>query len=129
MIFLKLENFIDFKLIDVYVESKCNTVRALYRTALNRAPTPYLYSTLPPPCAMLNLISSVLNRADMTSCHWKIFLCTEETYHEIASQYFKSNLTWCYWIFKEFEIFLWKKRRFRLRWDSSPGLSIAGRLL
>ena len=30
---------------------------------------------------------------------------------------------------KEFEIFLWKKRRFRLRWDSSPGLSIAGRLL
>ena len=28
--------------------------------------------------------------------------------------------------FKEFEIFLWKKRRFRLRWDSSPGLSIAG---
>ena len=31
--------------------------------------------------------------------------------------------------YKEFEIFLWKKRRFRLRWDSSPGLSIAGRLL
>ena len=28
--------------------------------------------------------------------------------------------------FKEFEIFLWKKRRFQLRWDSSPGLSIAG---
>ena len=26
--------------------------------------------------------------------------------------------------FKEFEIFLWEKRRFRLRWDSSPGLSI-----
>ena len=25
------------------------------------------------------------------------------------------------------KIFLWKKRRFRLRWDSSPGLSIAGR--
>ena len=23
------------------------------------------------------------------------------------------------------KIFLWKKRRFRLRWDSSPGLSIA----
>ena len=32
-------------------------------------------------------------------------------------------------LFKEFEIFLWKKRRFRLRWDSSPGLSIAVRLL
>ena len=32
-------------------------------------------------------------------------------------------------IFKEFEIFLWKKRRFRLRWDSSRGLSIVGRLL
>ena len=31
--------------------------------------------------------------------------------------------------FKEFEIFLWKKRRFRLRWDSSPSFSIAGRLL
>ena len=29
-------------------------------------------------------------------------------------------------LFKEFEIFLWKKSRFRLRWDSSPGLSIAG---
>ena len=29
--------------------------------------------------------------------------------------------------FKEFKIFLWKKRRFRLRWDSSPGLSNAGR--
>ena len=27
------------------------------------------------------------------------------------------------------KIFLWKKWRFRLRWDSSPGLSIAGRLL
>ena len=27
---------------------------------------------------------------------------------------------------KNLEIFLWKKRRFRLRWDSSPGLSIAG---
>ena len=30
---------------------------------------------------------------------------------------------------KNLKIFLWKKRRFRLRWDSSPGLSIAGRLL
>ena len=31
----------------------------------------------------------------------------------------------CEKFFKEFETFLWKKRRFRLRWDSSPGLSIA----
>ena len=31
-------------------------------------------------------------------------------------------------ILKNLKIFLWKKRRFRLRWDSSPGLSIAGRL-
>ena len=30
---------------------------------------------------------------------------------------------------KEFEIFPWKKRRFRFRWDSSPGLSIAGQLI
>ena len=30
---------------------------------------------------------------------------------------------------KNLKIFPWKKRRFRLRWDSSPGLSIAGRLL
>ena len=30
--------------------------------------------------------------------------------------------------FKEFEIFLWKKRRFRLRWDTSPGLSIAAKI-
>ena len=29
-------------------------------------------------------------------------------------------------ILKNSKIFLWKKRRFRLRWDSSPGLSIAG---
>ena len=29
--------------------------------------------------------------------------------------------------FEEFEVFLWKKRRFWLRRDSSPGLSIAGR--
>ena len=27
------------------------------------------------------------------------------------------------------KIFLWKRRRFRLRWDSSPGHSIAGRML
>ena len=32
-------------------------------------------------------------------------------------------------IFKEFENLSVRKRRFRLRWDSSPGLSIAGRLL
>ena len=31
--------------------------------------------------------------------------------------------------FKNLKIFLWKKRRFRLRWDSSSGLSIAGRML
>ena len=31
-------------------------------------------------------------------------------------------------IFKEFENLSVEKRRFRLRWDSSPGLSIAGRL-
>ena len=33
-----------------------------------------------------------------------------------------------YWFkyLKNWKIFLWKKRRFRLRWDSSPGLSIAG---
>ena len=30
-------------------------------------------------------------------------------------------------IFKEFENLSVEKRRFRLRWDSSPGLSIAGR--
>ena len=30
--------------------------------------------------------------------------------------------------FNELKIFLWKKIRFRLRSDSSPGLSIAGRL-
>ena len=30
---------------------------------------------------------------------------------------------------KEFENLSVEKRRFRLRWDSSPGLSIAGRLL
>ena len=30
---------------------------------------------------------------------------------------------------KEFEIFLWKKRRIQLCQDSSPGLLIAGRLL
>ena len=30
--------------------------------------------------------------------------------------------------FKEFEIFLWKKRRFRMCRDSSPGSSISGRL-
>ena len=30
---------------------------------------------------------------------------------------------------KNLKIFLWKKRHFRLRWDSSPGPSIAGRLL
>ena len=30
-------------------------------------------------------------------------------------------------IFKEFEIFLWIKRRFRLRWDLSPGFLIAVR--
>ena len=29
-------------------------------------------------------------------------------------------------ILKNLKIFLWKKRRFRLRWDSSPDLSIAG---
>ena len=29
--------------------------------------------------------------------------------------------------FKEFEIFPCKKRRFRLRWDSSPGLSVVGK--
>ena len=28
------------------------------------------------------------------------------------------------YIFKEFETFLWKKRRFRLRWDTIPGLSV-----
>ena len=28
---------------------------------------------------------------------------------------------------KNLKIFLWKKRRFRLRWDSSSGLSIAQR--
>ena len=31
--------------------------------------------------------------------------------------------------FKEFEIFLWKKGRFRLRWDLSLGLLIASRLI
>ena len=35
----------------------------------------------------------------------------------------------CNFRFKEFEIFLSKKRRFRLCRDSCPGLSIAGRLL
>ena len=30
---------------------------------------------------------------------------------------------------KNLKIFLWKKRRFRLRCDSIPGLSIAGRVL
>ena len=29
---------------------------------------------------------------------------------------------------KNLKIFLWKKIRFRLRWDSSPDLTIAGRL-
>ena len=28
------------------------------------------------------------------------------------------------YICKEFEIFLWKKRRFQLRWDTIPGLSV-----
>ena len=28
--------------------------------------------------------------------------------------------------FNKFDIFVWKKKRFRLRWDSSPGFSIAG---
>ena len=32
-------------------------------------------------------------------------------------------------IIKKFGIFLWKKSRFRLRWASNPGLSIAGRLI
>ena len=31
--------------------------------------------------------------------------------------------------FKNLKIFQWKIRRFRLRWDSHPGLSIAGQLL
>ena len=45
----------------VMLENSCNTVRALYRASLNRASTPNLYSTLPPPCALLNLISTILN--------------------------------------------------------------------
>ena len=39
-----------------------------------------------------------------------------------------SRLKWIQYL-KNLKIFLWKKWRFRLRWDSSPGLSIAGRLL
>ena len=38
--------------------SKRGTVRDLNRAALNRASIPNLYSTLPPPCAILNLIST-----------------------------------------------------------------------
>ena len=41
----------------------------------------------------------------------------------------KVEITFLLYNFKEFEIFLWKKRRFRLRWDWSSGLSIAGRLI
>ena len=44
---------IDFKYLKIIQATphvQPSTVRALYRAALNRASTPNLYSTLPPPC-------------------------------------------------------------------------------
>ena len=66
-------------------------------------------------------------------------LCTDQTNFRESCKFSTSN-----WIsplkqlfydiinefkFKDFEIFLWKKRRFRLCLDSSPDFLIAGRLL
>ena len=51
---------------------------------------------------------------------------------QLLSQFEKYGQVDDYFIFKylkNLKIFLSKKRRFRLRWDSRPGLSIAGRLL
>ena len=40
---------------------------------------------------------------------------------------FYSIFFFFFFFLKNWKIYLWKKRRFRLRWDSSPGLLIAGR--
>ena len=56
------------------------------------------------------------------------FLCIENKNDQILHNLQVNLYSILYLLLKGFENLSVEKRRFRLRWDSSPGLSIAGRL-